>query len=401
VKVGIVVPFSWSYVGGVGEHAEGQAAALEALGVETRVIIGDDPPGHVSRLLCPDAPRHDRRPAHVLALGTTVTVPANGSRAHIVLSPVAVLRLRKLLERERFDLLHLHEPLTPVLCVAALAYARCPIVATWHATDESSWTPIAASVWGFLLRRIDHAIAVSPLARAAATRYRPGDCEIIPNGIAMPEQADPGGRQNTVVYVGRNDPRKGLEVLLHAWPEVRRRTGARLRLIGADPSSVRLLIAKRRLSEDGVDLRGVVVGAPLTAELLAAKALVAPSLGGESFGMALVRAFGCATPVVASNIPGYADVMSPEVGLLVPPGDAGALARRLIDLLKDEPRRQSFGAAARARALEEYAWEHLARRLLAIYEQLTPASGVRGSRYGGSIRRKPSGHLPLNRRISK
>ena len=140
MKVGIVVPFSWSYLGGVGEHAEGQAAALEALGVETQIVTGDDPPGSVSRLFHPDAPRHDVRPSRVVSAGTTVTVPANGSRAHVVLSPLAIPRLRRLLERERFDLLHLHEPLTPVMCVAALAFARCPIVATWHATGDSSWT---------------------------------------------------------------------------------------------------------------------------------------------------------------------------------------------------------------------------------------------------------------------
>jgi phosphatidylinositol alpha-mannosyltransferase len=379
VKVGIVCPFSWSYLGGVGEHAEGQAEALEALGVETKVLSGDDPPGSVSRLFHPDAARTDARPSRVISVGTTVTVPANGSRAHIVLSPLAVLRLRKVLERERFDLLHVHEPMTPALCVAALAFARCPIVATWHATDESSWTMPAVPLWGFLMDRIDYRIAVSPLARAAAARYRPGDYEIIPNGIMIPDYADPAVRRNTVAYVGRNDPRKGLEVLLRAWPEVRRRTGARLRLIGADPQSVRLLMARRRLSEEGVDLLGVIVGEPLSAELGAARALVAPSLGGESFGMALVRAFGCATPVVCSDIPGYAQVMSPEVGILVPPGDPEALAEALIALLEDEPRRRNLGAAARTRALERYAWSRLARRLIAVYEELTSPPGMSGS----------------------
>ena len=372
-------PFSWSYLGGVGEHADGQAEALDALGVEAKVISGDDPPGSVSRLFHPDAARADARPAWVIPVGTTVTVPANGSRAHIVLSPLAVLRLRNVLARERFDLLHVHEPLTPALCVAALAFARCPIVATWHATGGSRWTRPALPLWGSLMDRIDYRVAVSPLAQAAAVRYLPGDYEIIPNGITIPEHADPAVRRNTVVFVGRNDPRKGLEVLLRAWPEVHTRTGARLRLIGADPQSVRLLMARRRLSEVGVDLLGVVVGDPLSAELGAAKALVAPSLGGESFGMALVRAFGCATPVVCSNIPGYAQVMSPEVGVMVPPGEPGALARALIALLEDEPRRRRLGAAARVCALERYAWGQLARRLIAIYEELTCAPGMRGS----------------------
>ena len=373
MKVGIVVPFSWSYLGGVGEHAEGQVEALRALGLDARVIIGDDPPRSVSRLFHPDTPRPDARPADVISVGTTVTVPANSSRTHIVLNPVAVLRIRRLLQRERFDALHLHEPMTPALCVAALAFARCPIVATWHATGELNWMKVGMPLWGQLIGRIDHRIAVSELARSSAARYLAGDFEIIPNGVVIPPALDPGGRRNTVVFIGRNDPRKGLEILLRAWPEVRRRTGAQLRVIGADPPSVRLLMARRRLPAEGVDLLGVVVGEPLTAELGGAKALVAPSLGGESFGMVLTRAFSCATPVVASAIPGYAQVMSPEVGTMVAPGDPRALAGALITLLEDEPRRRRLGSAARALAVERYAWSALARRLAQVYEDVASA----------------------------
>jgi phosphatidylinositol alpha-mannosyltransferase len=371
VKLGIVVPFSWSYIGGVGEHAECQAEALEALGIETRLIMGDDPPGSLSRLLHPDAPRRDERPERIVSLGTSVLAPANASRPHIVLAPLVHRRMRRVLERERFDVLHLHEPMTPAICVSALTLARCPIVATWHATGELGWMRLGMPLWGFLIGRIDHRIAVSELARASAERYLPGEYEIIPNGVTIPPHADVDGRENAVVFIGRHDPRKGLHVLLRAWPRVRSRTGARLRLIGADPSAVRLVLSRERVSEDGIDLLGVVVGDPLTEELRGAKVLAAPSLGGESFGMALTRAFGCATPVVASDIPGYARVMTPEVGLTVPPGDAAALAEALIALLEDEPRRRSFGAAARRHALEHYAWDNLARRLAGIYERLT------------------------------
>jgi phosphatidylinositol alpha-mannosyltransferase len=132
-------------------------------------------------------------------------------------------------------------------------------------------------------------------------------------------------------------------------------------------------MSRRRLSDDGVDLLGVVVGESLTGELSSAKALVAPSLGGESFGMALIRAFGCATPVVASDIDGYARVMAPEVGTLVPPGDPTALAGALVELLNDENRRRKLGEEARKRALERYAWEGLAGRLVRIYEDLLTA----------------------------
>jgi phosphatidylinositol alpha-mannosyltransferase len=121
---------------------------------------------------------------------------------------------------------------------------------------------------------------------------------------------------------------------------------------------------------EGIDALGFVSQDELTAELLAAKALVAPSLGGESFGMVLTRAFACATPVVASDITGYRDVMTDETGLLVPPGDPGALADAVAGLLADEPRRQQLGAASRRLARERYSWDDIARRLSAIYEGL-------------------------------
>jgi phosphatidylinositol alpha-mannosyltransferase len=374
VKVGIVCPFSWSYIGGVGEHAECQAQALERLGVEARVLMGDDPPRSVSRLIHADAGRTDRRPDWVISLGTSVVVPANSSRPHIVLSPASVPRLRRALRRERFDVIHVHEPMTPAICVAALALARCPIVATWHATGDLGWMKIGMPMWGRLMERIDHRIAVSDLARLSAERWLPGQYEIIPNGITIPERAEADGRDDTVVFVGRNDPRKGLEVLLRAWPEVRRKTGARLKLIGAESGAIQRLMDRAGVDGDGIDILGVVVGDPLTEELVRAKVLAAPSLGGESFGMVLTRAFGCATPVVASDIPGYARVMTPQVGVSVPPGDAGALGSALVDLLRDEPRRRSLGLAARDHAIERYGWDGLARRLLAIYEGLHAAA---------------------------
>ncbi len=368
MKIGIVVPFSWSYIGGVSEHAEAQAEALERIGFETRLIMGDDPPGTVWRLFHPDAGRLDKRPARVMSIGTTVTVPANHSRTHIVLSQLAELRLARLLSREKFDILHVHEPMTPALCVAALAHVRSPVVGTWHATGELNWMKMGMPAWGMLMKRIDYRIAVSEVARVSAARYLPGPFEILPNGITLPPHADPAGRENIVVYIGRHDPRKGLEVLLRAWPEVRRQTGATLRVIGADPRAVRLLMTRQRLTDDGVELLGVIVGDPLTSELARAKLLCAPSLRGESFGMVLARAFGCATPVVASDIPGYDQVMAPEVGLTVPPGDSSRLGAALIELLSDEPRRQRMGEGARERALERYGWAKLADRLAAIYE---------------------------------
>jgi phosphatidylinositol alpha-mannosyltransferase len=133
---------------------------------------------------------------------------------------------------------------------------------------------------------------------------------------------------------------------------------------------VRLALSRLGLAGDGIEPRGFLDQDALTEELLQAKALVAPSLGGESFGMVLTRAFACATPVVSSDIGGYRDVMTDETGVLVPPGDPEALAEAVATLLEDEPRRERLGAAARKVAQERYSWEDIGRRLKAIYEEL-------------------------------
>jgi phosphatidyl-myo-inositol alpha-mannosyltransferase len=370
MKVGIVVPYSWSFWGAVVEHAELQAQALRELGMETRTIIGNDPPGTFTRSLHPRLGRHGEPPPDVIPVGRSVIVPANRSLPNIVLSPSSIVNVRRALERERFDVLHVHEPLTPTIGVATLTLARCPLVATWHASGDLNWYRIGKVLWGFLADRIDHRIAVSNAALESARRWLPGEYEVIPNGVLTPAEADAGGRANRFVFVGRQEARKGLYVLLRAWPDVRRRTGARLSVIGADPLAVRLLLARERVSDDGIDVRGFLDQEGLTAELLAAKAMAAPSLGGESFGMVLTRAFACATPVVASDISGYRDVMNEETGLLVPPGDPRALADALVALAEDEPRRRALGVAARRVALERYSWDEVARRLREIYEAL-------------------------------
>src|SRR5919108_6201540 len=132
--------------------------------------------------------------------------------------------------------------MTPAIAVAALALARVPLVATFHANGPLGWMHIGLRLWGFLADRIDHRIAVSPHARASAAAWLPGEYEVLPNGVLIPADADPHGREHQVVFAGRQEPRKGLHVLLHAWPEIRRRTGASLRVAGADPLAVRLLL---------------------------------------------------------------------------------------------------------------------------------------------------------------
>jgi len=370
VKIGIVVPFSWSYWGGVVEHAENQADALRARGHDVKVLMGHDPPGKLTRLLHPRTGRHGDLPDEIIPVGRSVVVPANGSLPNIVLSPRAIGRVRRVLRDERFDVLHLHEPMTPAICVATLSYAQCPLVATFHAAGKLGWMPAAMHFWGFLIERIDAKIAVSPQAALTAGEWFGDDFRIVPNGTVIPDHADPAGRDHTVVFLGRHDARKGLPVLLRAWPKIRRSTGARLRLMGTDPLQYRFLHSRIGFDEEGIDVLGIVTNEVRSTELARAKLFVSPALGGESFGMVLTEACATATPIVASDIPGFAAVVTPDSALLVPPGDEVALAHGVVSLLDDEPRRVAMGRAARALAVERYDWGDIARRLEEIYVEV-------------------------------
>ena len=371
MKIGIVVPFSWSFWGAVVEHAELQAAALEERGHDVRLIIGNDPPGQFTRVLHPRVGRHDEPPDNVIPAGRSVIVPANGSLPNIVLSPRSYFRVIRALERERFDVLHLHEPMTPTICLTTLIRARCPLVATFHASGDLGWMKYGTPLWGFLIDRIDHRIAVSERARESQNRWLPGEYEVIPNGVLVPPSAPAGGREHRVVFAGRQEPRKGLQVLVRAWPEIHRRTGLRLTVAGADPLAVRLLLTRLRVSDDGIDVVGFLSQEELTRALLGAKALLAPSIGQESFGMVLTRGFACALPAVASDIPGYREVLTPQVAVSVEPNDADALTGAVCALVEDEPRREAMGEAARALALDRYAWPAIAERLEAVYSSVT------------------------------
>jgi phosphatidylinositol alpha-mannosyltransferase len=374
VKIGIVVPFSWSFWGAVVEHAELQAEALEKLGHDVRLVMGNDPPGQFTRVLHPRVGRHGDPPANVIPVGRSVIVPANGSLPNIVLSPRSYFRTTRALERERFDVIHLHEPMTPTICLTALIRARCPMVATFHASGDLGWMRFGGPLWGFLIDRIDHRITVSERARTSQGAWLPGDYEVIPNGVLVPESAPAGAREHRIVFAGRHEPRKGLQVLLRAWPEIRRRTGLRLTVAGADPLAVRLLLARLRVSDEGIDVVGFLSQDELTETLLGAKALVAPSVGQESFGMVLTRAFASSLPAVASDIPGYREVLTPEVAVAVRPGEPDALADAVAGLVADEPGRVAMGEAARALAVERYSWATVARRLEQIYSEVTGIS---------------------------
>jgi phosphatidylinositol alpha-mannosyltransferase len=322
-------------------------------------------------------------------------VPANASLSNVVLTPACMRRMSRAFKREAFDIVHVHEPLAPVASQFALAAADCPVVITSHASGGRWWW-WGVFFWHVLIPRIDYRIAVSEASREVARRFLGEPFEVIPNGVHL-EGAASGEREERIVFIGRNDHRKGLEVLLRAWPQIEARTGARLRVIGADPLSVRVQLRKLAIDDRNIDLLGVVPEDVLVDELLSAKALAAPAVGWESFGMVLTRAFACSTPAVASDIPGYREVAGPETGILVPPGDVDALTVALVDLLQDEPRRRLLGENAYRTAEAKYSWRTIGQRLEEIYGALA-AGGIPVPPHAGeaSAAAAPSDLAPLS-----
>jgi phosphatidylinositol alpha-mannosyltransferase len=187
--------------------------------------------------------------------------------------------VRRTLQDEQFDVLHLHEPMTPAVCVATLALARYDRRHVACAGDLG-WMRPALHFWGFLMDRIDARIAVSPMAAESAS-LAPGRLPRRAERRADPPEADPADRDNTVVFVGRHDPRKGLPTLLRAWPQIHAQTGARLRLIGTDPLQYRLLHARLRFDEASIDVLGIVTNRCARTSCCG-QVSVTPALGGAS-----------------------------------------------------------------------------------------------------------------------
>ena len=225
--------------------------------------------------------------------------------------------------------------------------------------------------WGFLLDRIDHYIAVSDQAKISAERWIPHEFEVIPNGVGVPPEADPANRENSIVFIGRHDPRKGMPVLLRAWPDIHRRTGARLRLVGRDPLAVQLLLTRHRVPEEGIDVLGFLPQEQLTAELLPREGSRRP-LGrdGElrNGADACVRLRGAGCGVGHSGVQGRHDRRHGRAlpGAAIPT----RLPRRSGTCSTPSRGGASSGEHARRIAIERYSWDRIAERLEQIYREV-------------------------------
>jgi phosphatidyl-myo-inositol alpha-mannosyltransferase len=374
VRIALVSPYSWSYPGGVTRHIEALAAELAAAGHEPRVLAPLDPDDALARRLHRGArPHHHATPAGFVSLGRTVGLPANGAVSNLALAPSGIATLRRELRTGGYDVVHLHEPIAPFVGWDALRSTpkHLPLVGTFHAYSTNLLTNGGANVFGARrrLNRLHARIAVSEAAAWTARRFFGGRYSIVPNGVSLPTApplaACADAAPLRILFVGLPVERKGLPVLLRAFEALRDHIPATLTLVGPTPEDVAPLLLDPR----GVDALGKVSDAEKSSRLGRADVLCAPSLHGESFGMVLTEAFAAGVPVVASDIPGYRDVVRHDTdGLLTAPGDALALAEALRRLALEPAHRRAMAAAARQRA-ERFAWPHVAAEVSGVYEQ--------------------------------
>jgi phosphatidylinositol alpha-mannosyltransferase len=307
-----------------------------------------------------------------------VPVKYNGSVARLTFGPVSAGRVRRWLEHGDFDVLHIHEPVTPSLSLLALWAATGPIVGTFHTSNLRSRVMLAAQpVLRPSMEKISARIAVSEDARRTLVEHFGGDAVVIPNGVYVqrfataPPQPRWGGtpERPTVAFVGRLDEsRKGLQVLAAAIPAVLADIpGARFLLLGRGDGQEALAVLPAP-ARAAVELLGPLDDADKAALLRSVDVYVAPHIGGESFGIVLVEAMSAGAPVLASDLGAFRRVLADgEFGALFPVGDASGLAAGLLALLHDPDRRRAYSERARV-GVRRYDWDVVARQVLAVYE---------------------------------
>ncbi len=385
MRIGIVCPYSLDVPGGVQHHVTELAAALLAMGQEVSVLAPADDGAAL--------------PAYVVPAGRAVRVPYNGSVARLAFGPASVARARRWLADGDLDVLHVHEPTAPSLSLLALQAAEVPVVATFHTAMENSSRAMA--VVGPVLRpaleRIGARIAVSEHALATMRRHVGGSGVVIPNGLwverfGTARTTAPGRARavgGTVAFLGRTgEPRKGLDVLLRAWPAVAHgRPGVRLLVAGhgdADRARAQVRSVMSASSASSVEVLGAIDGRTRERVLAAADVFVAPHTGGESFGVVLLEAMAAGAAVLASDLPAFDAVLdSGRLGRLFPTGDVGVLGTALGQLLDDPGLREQLTRRATV-AVRAYDWPVVARRVLRVHETVVAGGRVAVTRAGGA-----------------
>jgi len=362
----------------VNRHVEALAEEFLGRGHDVRVIAPVDPPGRVSRALHRAQAEGRELPDYLVPVGRTMGFGANGSVSNLAPFPVGgVIVPRRLIRAGEFDVIHVHEPVVPLVGWNTTLAARDPVIGTFHTYSTKPLPNYIANAVGArrLFNRLSARIAVSEAAAWTGRRWFGGEYTIIPNGVdvdAAPSDPVERGEDLEILFVGRPEERKGLPILLTAFNALVEHVPCKLTVIGAEREDVLRYVADPDLLRF-MDIRGRVSGEALWRELHQADVLCAPSLSGESFGMVLTEAFAAGTPVIASAIAGYSDVVSDGVdGLLVPPGDPQRLAEELQRIHHEPERLREMGQAAR-RSAQRYAWPRVADQVTEVYERAIEA----------------------------
>ncbi len=364
LSVGLVCPYSFSHPGGVQNHVLGLASWLRRQ-------------GHVVHILGPGHPGRGRLeelglpPESFSSTGLTVPVAVNGSTARIGIGARTAVRVHGWLDSHHFDVIHVHEPMNPSTSLLTLWNADRPLVATFHAaTAETPVLRAARRLAPSSVARIDDAIAVSGAAAATATRIWRVHPVIIGNGVDVARLTSVGTPRSdapwrtgrpTVLFLGRfEEPRKGFDAFAEAVGRVRR-TWPELDAVVVGPGQVP--------AREGIRFLGALSDDGRDAVLAAADVYVAPNTGGESFGIVLVEAMAAGASVVASDLPGFREVLTDDrglVGRLVPVGDVSALASAVGEALTDRSRGADDPDRARRRAAE-FDWGQVGPRIVRRY----------------------------------
>lgn len=360
MRIGIISPYSLSLPGGVQAQVLALARALRDKGHDARVLGPCDGPP-------PDS--------SVTPLGNSIPTAANGSVAPIAPDPSAQLRTIRALRDEEFDIVHLHEPMAPGPTMTAMVFKESPLVGTFHAAGTSQAYVWLNPVVRWLRRRLDVCTAVSEDARAMAKEALGGEYIVLFNGIEVDRIARTvpiEANGPTIFFVGRHEPRKGLEVLLHAMALLP--ANVRLWVAGDGPDTARLMSTVA--GDPRIEWLGRISDEEKFARLRGATVFCAPSLRGESFGVVLLEAMAAHTPIVASNLHGYANVArAGRDAVLVDPDDSPALATALASVIGDHGFASRLVASGIERAAG-YSMTALADLYLDLYEEAIAKSGA-------------------------
>jgi phosphatidylinositol alpha-mannosyltransferase len=376
LRVGMVCPYSFDVPGGVQNHVLGLARYLRQAGHRPYVLA----PGELG----PSAAALDLE--DFASVGAAMPVPYNGSVARVNFGPLSAARVRRWLRNGRFDLIHIHEPITPSISLLALLAAEQPVVATFHtATPRSRSMRLASDVLRAAIEKIDAGVAVSESARNVVVQHLGRDAVVIPNGIRFddfarrPIAGSPrSSERSRLVFIGRLDePRKGLEVLLAAVPQIRQ-ARPNLEVIAAGQGSRPLPSWCRSLGTIDDEAKIALLGS--------ADIYVAPHLARESFGIVLLEAMASGVQIVASNLPSFVDLLgAPQddrrLGEVFPVGDHRALSRAVLQVLQHP---NPLRATMARQAARSYDWSRVGRNVLAVYRAAlsTAPTGRMGSGLG-------------------